>query len=281
MEAQIWFTEPQTGGYRVEWRIRNILHQEKSPFQDITIVEMVDFGRALLLDGVVQVTEKDHFIYNEMITHVPLNVHPNPQKVLIIGGGDGGAAAEILKFDSVEQIDMVEIDERVVIVSEKYLPSISHKVRDPRINLIFEDGINFVKNKENEYDVIIVDSSDPVGPAAQLFEKDFYLNVNRALKEDGLVVCQSESPFFYENVLERVSVTLQDIFPVTRTYLAVVPTYPSGLWSFTLASKAQDPLYVNEREIPDRDTRYFTPQIFKSVFALPRFVQEMVHQNNK
>ncbi|MBO8171839.1 MAG: polyamine aminopropyltransferase [Bacillaceae bacterium] len=278
VQADIWFTEPHSRGFRTQLRIERVVHNEKSEFQDITIVETTDFGRALLLDGIVQVTEKDHFVYNEMISHIPCATHPNPEKVLIIGGGDGGAAAEILKYEKVKQIDMVEIDERVVAVSEEFLPSIAAKVRDPRINLIFKDGMQHVKEKENEYDIIIVDSSDPVGPAARLFERPFYEDTKRALKKDGILVCQSESPFFYEDILAKVSTTLQDMFSVTRTYLGTVPTYPAGVWSFTLASDAHDPLDVDESSLVDLDTRYYSPEIFKSVFSLPKFVRELVNQ---
>lgn len=279
MKTHFWLTEPQTTGYRVQWRITNILHQETSPFQELSIVETVDFGRALLLDGAVQVTEKDHFIYNEMITHIPLSTHPVPQKVLIIGGGDGGAAAEVLKYDCVQRLDLVEIDERVVRVCEEFLPDIAGKVRDQRVNLIFENGLDFIKDKRQEYDIIIVDSSDPVGPAVQLFEKPFYENAKRALKEDGLLVCQSESPFFYQDILRKVTRTLRRLFPITGTYLAVVPTYPSGLWSFTMASNRHDPSEVDPDSLPQRQTQYYSPAIFHSVFSLPQFVKEIVEED--
>ncbi|MCF6092974.1 polyamine aminopropyltransferase [Microaerobacter geothermalis] len=275
-EMQFWFTERQTRGYRIQWRLKAILHQEKTKFQELAIVDTYDFGRALLLDGVIQVTEKDHFIYNEMISHIPMSTHPQPEYVLIIGGGDGGALKEILKYPSVKRVDMVEIDERVIANCQKYLPNISDQMTHPKANIIIDDGLSFIKNKKDAYDVIIVDSSDPVGPAIQLFERPFYESVLQALKEDGVMVCQSESPFFYEDILGDVTKTLKHLFPIVRTYLAVVPTYPSGLWSFTLASKKWDPLQKDISILPEPDTKYYTRNIYHSVFALPRMVDDIV-----
>lgn len=274
--TQLWFTEDQTPGYKVQWRLREVLHTEQTPFQELAIVDTYDFGKALLLDGIIQVTEKDHFIYNEMITHIPLSTHPNPRRVLIIGGGDGGALRECLKYETVERVDMVEIDERVVANCEKYLPEIASEFRNPRARLIFEDGLKYIKTVQGEYDVVIVDSSDPVGPAVQLFERPFYEDVARALKDDGLMVCQSESPFFNIDVLRKVVTALRDLFPIVRPYLAVIPTYPSGLWSFTLASKKVDPLAVPRERLKAHDTQYYNPDMFYGAFALPEMVKRAI-----
>jgi spermidine synthase len=192
--GDLWLIEDERENMKVSYRIKEVVFSEKSPFQHVMILDSYDFGRMLVLDGVVQTTSLDGHIYNEMITHIPLSIHPNPERVLIIGGGDCGAAREVCKYENVKEIDMVEIDELVVDACKKYLPAVSGNLSDPRVNFIFNDGIKHVENIQDHYDVIIVDSSDPVGPAKALFEKSFYENIHRALKEDGLMVCQSQSP---------------------------------------------------------------------------------------
>ncbi|MEW9031900.1 MAG: polyamine aminopropyltransferase [Planifilum fimeticola] len=264
-------------GFRVNWKVKSLLHQERSAFQEISIIETEGFGRALVLDGIVQTTERDGWIYNEMITHIPLAAHPDPSSVCIIGGGDCGAVREAVKYPSVKRVDMVEIDPGVVNVSRKYLPSIAGEGEpDPRIRFVFEDGAAFVKEKKGEYDVFIVDSSDPVGPAKVLFEEPFYRDVHRALKDDGIMVCQSESPVFHPQVLTKVRRTLMTLFPYVRTYLATIPTYPGGIWSFTLASKRPDPLDGIEERLRDEDTRYVNREIVRSCFQLPNYVRELL-----
>ena len=264
-------------GFWVNWKVKSLLHQEKSAFQEISIIETEGFGRALVLDGIVQTTERDGWIYNEMISHIPLAAHPEPSDVCIIGGGDCGAVREVVKYPSVKRVDMVEIDPRVVHVSRKYLPSIAGEGDlDPRVHFVFEDGAAFVKEKKGEYDVFIVDSSDPVGPAKVLFEEPFYRDVHRALKDDGIMVCQSESPVFHPHVLTKVRRTLMELFPCVRTYLATIPTYPGGIWSFTLASKRPDPLDGIEERLRDEDTRYVNREIVRSCFQLPNYVRELL-----
>ena len=199
------------------------------------------------------------------------STHPNPKKVLIIGGGDCGAAREVTKYKEIERIDMVEIDEVVVRLCKQYMPEVSGNLSDPRVNFIFADGIEYVKAQQDEYDVIIIDSSDPVGPAVGLFHKEFYANVKKALKQDGIMVCQSESPLFYMQTLKNTRASLKEIFQITHTYLAVVPTYPGGFWSFTLASDKHDPL-IWQREW-DKEAKYVNEGIIKSCFVLPGFIR--------
>ncbi|MGI6127358.1 MAG: polyamine aminopropyltransferase [Planifilum sp.] len=264
-------------GFQVQWKVKSLLHREKSDFQEISVIETEGFGRALVLDGIVQTTERDGWIYNEMITHIPLAAHPNPSAVCIIGGGDCGAVRETVKYPAVKRVDMVEIDPRVVSVCRSFLPSIAGEGEpDPRIHFLYEDGAAFVKEKKGEYDVIIVDSSDPVGPAKVLFEEPFYRDVHRALKDDGIMVCQSESPVFHPRVLTKVRDTLKTLFPDVRTYLATIPTYPGGIWSFTLASKRTDPLDGIEERLRDKDTRYVNRDIVRSSFRLPNYVRELL-----
>ncbi|GGA54848.1 polyamine aminopropyltransferase [Kroppenstedtia guangzhouensis] len=273
-----WLSDPEERfGFRASWKINRFLHREQSEFQDVAVVETEGFGKTLVLDEIVQTTEADGFIYNEMITHIPLATHPSPREVCIIGGGDCGAAGEAVKYPSVQRVDLVEIDRKVVEVSRKYLPEVAGVgALDPRIHLHYEDGTSFIREKESVYDVVVVDSSDPVGPAAVLFELPFYRDVHRALKADGLMVCQSESPVFHPGVLSRVHQTLRQLFPVVRTYLATVPTYPGGVWSFTLASKTYDPLREGSGRLQTRGNRYVDGNVLEGSFRLPVYVKELL-----
>ncbi|AMA71527.1 MULTISPECIES: polyamine aminopropyltransferase [Aneurinibacillus] len=265
----LWLTEDERENLKISYRIKEIVASESSPFQHVMILDSYDFGRMLVLDGVVQTTSIDGFIYNEMITHVPLHFHPNPKRVLIIGGGDCGAAREVTKYKNVEQIDMVELDELVVKFCKEHLQEVSGNLSDPRVRFIYNDGVAFVKDIENHYDVIIVDSSDPIGPAKQLFELDFYRNIHRALKEDGIMVCQSQSPIFHFDVLQQSYKHISDLFPLTKLYTAVVPTYPGGMWTFTMGSKVYDKPVEHAFQ---QDTKYFNKNILDACFQLPQFL---------
>nr|WP_232726139.1 polyamine aminopropyltransferase [Bacillus sp. FJAT-42315] len=271
INGEMWLVEDDRDNLKVSYRLKEIIYNEQSPYQHIMVVDTYDFGRMLVLDGVVQSTEQDGYIYNEMITHVPLHIHLHPKKVLIIGGGDCGAAREVMKYKQVEQLHFCEIDELVVQASKEHLKGVSAGLEDERIHYLFKDGIQYMKEHKNEFDVIIVDSSDPVGPAAQLFEFDFYENVFHALKEDGLMVCQSESPLFYREVMENTYHSLQQLFPITKQYVAVVPTYPGGLWSFTLASKQYEAFITPDYE---QTMKYFNQEILQASFALPSFMRK-------
>ncbi len=273
-----WFTELQTDNMKLSCRVKKILCEEKTPFQHLAVYDTDQFGRMLALDDVIQTTVKDEFVYHEMITHVGLNTHPNPRRVLVVGGGDGGSIREILKHPSVEQATLVEIDERVIAAAREYLPEISCALDDPRVRIIVDDGIKHVRENRNTYDMIIVDSTDPVGPAEGLFGKAFYQDVHDALTEDGLFVAQTESPFFNQDIISRVFKDVQSIFPIARLFLACVPTYPGGLWSFTMGSKKYDPRQVNVQALPDLKTRYYSPSIHLAAFELPPFVSEMINQ---
>jgi spermidine synthase len=279
--GEVWLSDPEEAhGFLANWKVKEVLHQETSDFQEVAVIEMEGFGRALVLDGIVQTTTRDAYIYNEMITHVPLAAHPEPKQVCLIGGGDCGAAREAVKYPAVDRVDMVEIDPKVVEVSRKYLPEVAGEGEmDPRIQLYYEDGAAFIREKKRHYDVVIVDSSDPVGPAAALFEKPFYETVHQSLKEDGIMVCQSESPMFHPHMLRKVHHTLKELFPVVHTYLAAIPTYPGGVWSFTLASKQVDPLTEMEAvkaRLQDGQNRYIDQGLLEGCFKLPVYVKELV-----
>ncbi|MGI6081569.1 MAG: polyamine aminopropyltransferase [Limnochordia bacterium] len=273
---ELWYTEKQTDAVGLTLRVRRTLVSERTPFQHLAVLDTDQFGRVLVLDGMVQATENDEFIYHEMICHVALHTHPDPRTVAVIGGGDGGAVREVLKHPGVEKVVLVEIDAQVIEVSRKYLPQISHALNDSRVEIRVEDGLRHVKENKETYDVVIVDSTEPVGAAVGLFSREFYMDIFDSLKEDGIVVAQTESPFYNKDLIKRCTAMIGRLFPVTRLYLASIPTYPSGLWSFTLGSKEYDPLAVPARRFSDIDTRYYTPDIHRAAFSLPRYVQELV-----
>lgn len=273
-----WFTELQTPDLKISCRVKKILHEERTPFQHLAVYDTAQFGRMLALDDVIQTTVKDEFVYHEMITHVALNTHPHPRRVLVIGGGDGGSIREILKHRRVEEAVLVEIDERVIAVAREYLPEISFALDDPRVKVVIDDGIKHVREKKGFYDVIIVDSTDPVGPAVGLFGREFYWSVYEALTAEGLFVAQTESPFFNADLISRVINDLRSLFPIVKVFLACVPTYPGGLWCFTIGSKRYDPEEVDVGKLPELQTRYYSPSIHRASFILPPFVQELVKE---
>jgi spermidine synthase len=243
----------------------------------MAVIETEQFGRMLVLDGMVMTTIKDEFVYHEMISHVALNTHPNPENVLVIGGGDGGAIREVIKNPKVKKAVLVEIDGRVIEVSKQLLPEIAVALEGhPKVEVLVDDGILHLQNKKAVYDVILVDSTEPIGPAEGLFALDFYHQIFQALKDDGLMVAQTESPFFNNNLIRRVYKDISSVFPLTKLYLANIPTYPSGLWSFTMGSKLWDPEKIDEAKLPELDTKYYCPEIHKSVFKLPKFVQDLL-----
>jgi len=272
----IWFTEKQTENFGITAKIKQTYVSEKTDFQQLDMVETEEFGNMLLLDGMVMTTEKDEFVYHEMIAHVPLHTHPNPKKVLVVGGGDGGVIREILKHPEVEKATLVDIDGKVIEYSKKYLPTIAGKLDDPRVDLQVDDGFMHIANSENEYDVIMVDSTEPVGPAVNLFTKGFYEGIAKALKEDGVFVAQTDNPWFQQDLIRNAYQDVSETFPITRLYTANIPTYPSGLWTFTLGSKKHDPLEVTEERFHDLDTKYYTNDIHRAAFALPKFVADLL-----
>lgn len=272
----LWFTELQTPALAISCRVKQTLHWEKTPYQELAVLDTEPFGRMLTLDGVIQTTVGDEFVYHEMITWVALATHPQPRKVLIIGGGDGGALREVVKHPAVEEATLVEIDRRVVEVCRQYLPEIGSAFDNPKARILYEDGIAHVREHGDTYDVIIVDSTDPVGPAVGLFSAAFYKDVYAALRPDGLFVAQTESPFFNRDLLQRVYRDVAAIFPVCRVYLASVPTYPGGLWTFTMGSKRYDPVAVEPQVPAGVTTRYYNPPVHRAAFALPNFVLELL-----
>lgn len=268
----IWYSERQNENLLLSCRIRQTLHVEKTPFQDLAIVDTIQFGRMLVLGGVVQTSVLDEFIYHEMLAHVPLNTHAAPKDVLIIGGGDGGLLREVVKNPTVRRAVLCEIDERVPAVSKQYLPELAVGFDDPKAEVVIGDGIKYVADHKDSFDVILCDSTDPVGPSVGLFSREFYQSVFEALRPDGIFVAQTESPYFHTDMFARILNDLRGIFPIARGYWSLVPSYPSAAWSFSMGSKKYDPLETDPTNIPDLNTRFYTPELHKASFALPRFV---------
>ena len=273
---ELWITEQQNENVNFTCRVKKTIYSEKTDFQEIDIVETEYFGKMMVLDGVIQTTTFDEFIYHEMIVHVPMFTHPNPQKVLVIGGGDGGSVREITKHKSVEKVDWVDIDGRVIEACKTYLPEWNNMIQgNPVVELKIQDGLKHMKESQGQYDVIVVDCSDPVGPGELLFQYDFYKDIYGALKEDGLFVQQTESPFYHRELIHRIQKDVKSIYPITGLYTANIPTYPSGLHCFTIGSKKYDPSMTPVR-IPDFETRCYTPETHAASFVLPKYVKELV-----
>ena len=272
---EIWYSEEHTENMKLSFRIKEELAHVISKYQDIHIFETCDYGKLLVIDGTVQTTERDEFIYHEMLVHPPMLTHINPRKILIIGGGDGGAAREVLKHEP-QEVHIVEIDEEVVNLSKKYLKSISSGYNDKRVHLHIEDGIKFVKKGE-KYDVIIIDSTDPVKHAKGLFEEDFYYSIKNSLNSDGVLVQQCGTPFYHPEELNGVFSKLSKVFKYVKLYLAYIPTYPSGMWSFTMASNQE----IKRRRKLNFKTKYYNDEIYYSSMVLPNFVNEYCKDKNE
>lgn len=282
----LWYTEEHTDDVRFSIKVDKALYSGQSEFQRIDVFDSKEFGRFFTLDGLMMVTEKDEFIYHDMITHIPMATNPNIKNVLVIGAGDGGTVRELTRYETIENIDMVEIDKLVVDICREYLPQTASKLDDSRVNLYFEDGLKFVRTKENEYDLIIVDSTDPFGPGEGLFTKEFYGNCYNALKEDGILVNQHESPYYssYAKSMKRAHKRIKEFFPVCRVYQAHIPTYPSGHWLFGFASKKYDPLKdINEDDWNKLGfkTKYYNTDLHKGCFALPNYVKELLENGDE
>ena len=281
MNMELWYTENQTENVNFSMKVKNHLYSAESDFQKIDIIDTYEFGRVLVIDNWTMVTEKDEFIYHEMITHVALATNPNIKNVLVIGAGDGGTVRELTRYHNILNIDMVEIDKFVVEACIEHLPFTSCKLNDPRVNLYFEDGIKFVKDKNNLYDLIIVDSTDPIGPGEGLFTTEFYTNCFNALTEKGILINQFESPYYDNNAydMKRSYGKLNKLFDICKAYQYHMPTYPSGHMIFCFASKVLDPVSDLNSESWNSlglTTNYYNTDIHKGAFALPNYVIKML-----
>ncbi len=281
----IWFTER---GNDIALSLRHKgdrLFKGQSPYQKVEVYDTFAYGRMLTLDGMVMTSEKDEYVYHEMIAHIPMQVHSNAKRALVIGGGDGGAVRELLRYEQLEEVVMVEIDGMVIEASKQFLPEIAAAFDEPRLNLKVADGIEYVKNSPNgAFDLVIVDSTDPVGPAEGLFTPEFYQHVHRILSPEGIMVTQSESPRFNAKVFREIFDCYRDIFGPDKVhcYFASIPTYPTGTWSFSFSAKGDlHPLnqFDAERAEAFADThslQYYNGDIHRAAFALPGYVRKML-----
>lgn len=280
----ITYNEFYSGRTGLTVGVRNVLFSEETPYQKVEVLETDTWGNLMTIDGMVMLSEKDEFVYHEMLSHVGLFTHPNPERVLIIGGGDGGTAREVMRHESVQQVDMVEIDEAVVQASKEFLPEVGDW-DNPKLNVLIEDGIRFVKNIDEPYDAIIIDGSDPVGPAEGLFETEFMQACYEGLTGNGVLTAQTESPWVseYHSSMKNVFETLDDLYKISKMYLAYIPIYPAGMWSFAFASKGADPLSdatIKRAEEGlrqfDAELKYYNPEIHRGCFSLPNFVADII-----
>ena len=278
---ELWYTDEHTNDVRFSMKATVQVASKKSAVQQIDILDTPAYGRVLVLDGGLMITEKDEFIYHEMITHVPMAVNPNVKNVLVIGGGDGGTVRELTKYKTIESIDLVEVDKDVVLLAKKYLPFTSCKLKDKRVGVWFEEGLRYVRGKKAEYDLIIVDSSDPYGPAEGLFTREFYGTCFKALRDDGILINQHESPFYaaHQTSVRNAHAHIAVEFPVSTVYQCHIPSYPSGPWLFGFASKKYHPIGDLDEMRWNKlgiNTRYYNTELHRGAFALPNYVRELL-----
>ena len=281
--AEIWFSDVQTDNVKLNIRLDKQLFSAISEYQRIDVFQSPAFGRFVALDGDVIFSEADEFIYNEMVTHVPMAVHPHVKKVLIIGGGDGGVAREYTAYPEIEEIDVVEPDEQFVEVCREYFPEAAKGFEDPRVQVFHQDGLRFLRGRSDEYDIIINDATDPFGHTEGLFTKEFYGSCYKALKADGIMVYQHGSPFFDEDesAFRSMHNKVYRSFPISRVYQAHIPTCTSGYWMFGFASKKYhpiedfDPVRWNARGLK---TEYYTTNLHIGAFLLPKYVEDILEQ---
>lgn len=279
--TELWIYEQHSPDDRAGWRLRATLYSGDSPFQRVDVVDTFLYGRMLLLDGRVMTTEKDEFVYHEMVVHLPLFTHPDPRRVLIVGGGDGGALREAVKHPGVERVVMVEIDGLVVEKCREFLPTIAAAFDHPKAEVLIEDGIDYVRRAADaSFDVVIVDGTDPIGPGVALFTPEFYGHIARILTPDGVVQSHaSESCWYGTEEIAKTYHKLAGTFPHVRLFRADIPTYPSGTWYFCMGAKGFDPKPVCREERWDAAhfrTKYYSPEMHRAAYAIPPFVREGV-----
>jgi len=279
-----WFSEvnPMWPGQCLSLQVTKVLHQEKSKFQDIMVFESRSYGKTLVLDGVIQLTERDEFSYQEMMALLPVNSHPNPEKVLVIGGGDGGVVRELDRHPNVKEIVLCEIDEKVIEVAKKFFPNLSCSLQSPKLHIHVGDGFQYVKENPGRFDVIITDSSDPVGPAEALFQKDYYVLLKSALRKGGLLCSQGESLWLNLDLIKDMYSFCEELFPVVRYAQIAVPTYPCGSIGCLLCSTNPDTdfptparTYTSE-EVDEMGWKYYNSEIHTASFAIPQFAKAIL-----
>ncbi len=258
------------------YEISDMLYSAKSKYQEIMVVENPYFGRMLILDGVVQFTEKDEFFYHEMLTHVAMHAHQSAQNVIVVGGGDGGVVREVMKHESVERVYFIEIDDEVIKTSKEYFPAVASEIDNPKVEIVCMDGAEFIKKKRGDIDIIIVDSTDIVGFAKSLFSIDFFRSVKEALTEEGIFVTLSESIHFHKDMVIDIQESMKLVFPVVDLYTTTIATYAGNWWAFAVASMKHDPR--EPRKDFKVDTRYYSPEIHRHAFMPPELYRKLVNK---
>jgi spermidine synthase len=271
-------------GQAFSLQIEQVLFHEKSKYQDVLVFKSKTYGNVLILDGIIQCTERDEFAYQEMLAHLPLFAHPNPKRVLIIGGGDGGILREVLKHSSVEHVTMCEIDEMVIDVSKKYLPGMAEQFGNPKLNLFIGDGFEFLKNHKNEFDVVITDSSDPVGPAESLFGKLYYQLLSESMKDGGILSSQAESVWLHLELISHMIEFTKQIFPTVKYASSIMSTYPSGTMGYLIAAKddrdvTKPARTLTSEEIKSMKLKFYNSELHSAAFILPTFVNQALNGN--
>lgn len=280
---ELWFSEYHAPDVKHSIRVNRHLYSQKSDYQQIDILDTPEFGKVLALDGNVMLTERDEFIYDEMITHVPMSVHPNVQDVLVIGAGDGGVVKELARYENIKRIDLVEMDPQVVEACRTYLPENASRLDDRRVHIYYDNALRFIRRSKEEYDLIIVDSNDPFGPSEGYFTREFYGICYNALREDGIMVNQQGSPFYKHDAeaMQRSHKRIVNTFPISRVYQAHIPTYAAGYWLFGFASKKYHPVddFDAKRWLSKNlKTRYYTTKLHVGAFYLPAYLEEMLQE---
>lgn len=276
MFSSLWVSEKYKST-SLGYKVKKVLYQEKSSYQLVEIFETHDWGRILMLDGLMMLSEKDEFFYHETITHLPMALKPKTEKVLVIGGGDGGTVRELAKYKGIKTIHMVEIDGKVIEASKKFLPSLSSALDDPRVQIILQDAAEFIKTaQEGFYDLILADSSDPEGFAASLIESDFYKMIKRALKPDGLFAAQSGSLLSQRDEIKKTWDNLKTVFPHREIAWSIIPTYPGAWWSFVLASQQviSKPERASLANIPN--CKFWKPELLDALLCRPAYLNDLL-----
>lgn len=276
-----WFHERGAlwPGQAMSLQVKEVLYHGRSDFQDVLVFESTNYGNVLVLDGVIQVTERDEFAYQEMMAHIPLFAHPNPEKVLVIGGGDGGILREIAKHPGVKEIFICEIDGDVIKYSKQYLPGLAKGYNDPRVSVKVMDGSKFMDENQNQFDVIITDSSDPIGPASVLFETPFYNAMHKSLRDGGIVCTQGENVWLHLDIIKPLMDSIKQTYTTVEYAYTTIPTYPSGQIGFIIAGKSRGsckkPTKVPTQE-QQNELKYYTSEIHEASFVLPAFAKRKI-----
>ncbi len=276
---ELWYKEYHTPDVALCLKVKETLFSGRSAYQDIQVIDTWEFGRVLLLDGLVMISQRDEFIYHEMMTHPAMCLHPTAGKCLIIGGGDGGTAREITRHDRPSRVTLCEIDSQVIEISKRFFPEVACALEhDPRVEIVVGDGVEYITRCQDIFDCIFVDSTDPVGPAKALFQEDFFRKCHGALKIDGILVAQSESPTYHLDLMCRMKRSLLTVgFTHVYFYFAPIPTYPGSVWSWVMASKRYHPILdlgKFERHGWPEGLRYYNPEVHKASFAMPEYVRQ-------